>query len=714
MDKKLKEILSHFRSPPPGYGVIHWWILDGDLSEKRIMEEINWVKNLGISNVLIAAGYGVNPRYLSEEWFNMVKFAVKQAKERKMFVWLADEGGYPSGFAGETFNTKYPELLMKALLIGERIDVEDGQVIELEASKNIIGALAVNLTDNSSIPVDVSSGRIRWAAPKGRWQIWLIQNCFCSSPTRYVHHPTGAKDTTFSLCDYLNPKAVEAFLNEVHENYKKHIGPYFGHLLLGFFGDEPDYSIPGIPWTEGIFEEFERIKGYDVRPFVPFFFLKEMPEEAKRARADYWDVWSRIFSETFFKMQFEWCEKNGLLYTVHLNHEDDMRLLTRSEGDFFRCMRYVHVPAIDVIWRQIWMDKVADFPKLASSVAHIYGRRFVLSESFAVYGTGLSLEQAKWVIDYQLARGVTLILTGIFMPRSFKNPQSVHFARLIQYVNRASFLLSLGQPCAKIALYYPSSDLWLGNYHVDKKVWDIARQLLERQLDFDFIDEGSVISVLEVSNGVLKNLSGQLYQAVIIPPVNVLSQRLLNRLREFAESGGRVIFLGYKPFMVVKDSFLAAEKVQVNLRWAICLPEEGVTSRVIENLPEPDVLLNMFVPSVKYVHRRWRNIDIYFFFNESENLIRCKATVCGKGSVQEWDAELGRIISLKSKQVKENSVEFSLELEPFEAKFILVGPLMPEADAEKKMLEPLSIVLDLSGDWIINIDGKRYVSELKY
>ncbi|MBS7607041.1 glycoside hydrolase [Candidatus Bathyarchaeota archaeon] len=713
--ERIEEVLSNFRNPPPGYGIIHWWILSGEVYERRISEELDEIRNLGISSVLIAAGHGVNPRYLSEEWFKMIKFAVREARARNMLVWLADEGGYPSGFAGDVFKLKYPDLRMKALIIGEKINVQGGQKVDFLVPEKTIGALAVNTANGNSMPLDISSGRINWVAPEGHWQIWLVQQSFCTSPTRYVHHPTGAKDTTFPLCDYLNPKAVSVFLSEVHEKYKRYIGSEFGRVVLGFFGDEPDYSIPGIPWTENIFEEFKKIKGYDVQPFIPLFFSKVIPEEAVRAKADYWDVWSKIFSETFFRLQFEWCEKNNLLYTVHLNHEDDMRLLIRSEGDFFRCMRYVHVPAIDVIWRQIWMDKTADFPKLASSVAHIYGRRFVLSESFAVYGTGLSLEQAKWVIDHQFVRGINLILTSIFMPKHLNNPQSIYFNKLIQYAKRASFLLCLGQPSAQIALYYPTRELWMGNDDADKKVWSIVRQLLENQRDFDFVDEESLLAVLKIEGGALRNLSGQVYKTIIIPPINVLSRKLLERLKDFARSGGQVIFLGFKSPMIIDDSFMRVESRKEDFNWFICLPDEEINSHLLEILPEPDVSLDRFLPMVKYLHSRWHDIDIYFFFNEGEEKIRCKATVEGKGSVQIWDAELGQNISLEGRQIASNKVNFLLELEPYETKFILVGPSMPKAESQRTLLEPLGTLLDLSEDWTIEIDGKKYTSSnLKY
>jgi hypothetical protein len=96
-------------------------------------------------------------------------------------------------------------------------------------------------------------------------------------------------------------------------------------------------------------------------------------------------VFSILFAESFFKVQGDWCASNHLEYQVHLNHEEAELELTRSEGDFFRDMQSVQVPGIDTTRHQIWTDTISDFPRLASSAAHIYGKPRAFTESFASY-----------------------------------------------------------------------------------------------------------------------------------------------------------------------------------------------------------------------------------------------------------------------------------------------------------------------------------------
>ena len=63
-------------------------------------------------------------------------------------------------------------------------------------------------------------------------------------------------------------------------------------------------------------------------------------------------------------LQAEWAARNGVEHLTHLNHEDKAMLLARSEGDYFRDMRTVQIPGVDVIWNQVWPDSApANWPR---------------------------------------------------------------------------------------------------------------------------------------------------------------------------------------------------------------------------------------------------------------------------------------------------------------------------------------------------------------
>ena len=677
---KVDEVAASFADPPVEYGMTFYWGWDGSVTPEVMARDMDQFKQNNVRLVTLEPGYGMPFLYLSEGWFESVKTAVQLAKERNMRVWLVDEGKYPSGFAGGKFSSERPDLRMQALVVAERPKVASGQTFTRDLAPEIVSAVAVNEADNSNQILTIESGRLTWTAPEGDWRIYLVKHDFKTSNTRAVNNPSRGKDTSNSLCDYLDPKATEQFIAFTHAEYKKYVGEEFGKTVLGFRGDEPDYSIRGIPWTPAIFDEFKQRKGYDIQPYVASFFAPKLSEEQKRAKADYWDVWSDLFSENFFAVQAKWCRENNLQYLVHLNKEDNMPGLADHEGDFFKDMRPVQMPGIDAIWNQIWPGKLTDFPKYASSVAHVYGKPRAFTESFAAYRTLPTVKQAKWVLDHQFVRGINMVEV-MFVPASSEGKSgmtgwlaSEQFPAVAQYINRISYIMSQGKPAAQIAFYYPTTSLWLDDNQSDDSVLAITKSLLEHQRDFDFVDEFAVCSVLKNEKGMLKNQSGQSYAAVIVPSVRIVSQTALTRLREFADAGGKVIFMGQTPSMVNGKTFLDAKDAP-SMDWATHEPSGELTDLVLDALPQPDIKLDQFCPAVKYIHRTWKNADVYFLFNESEEKQSANTILKGSGKIQLWDALNGRI---KVVPFKLGYVNLPLEFEPYESKLIIIGDAPPE------------------------------------
>ena len=96
----------------------------------------------------------------------------------------------------------------------------------------------------------------------------VVEHVFRTSPTRSDANPTHAKDSSNSLEDYINPEATAAYLEHTHQGYYNAMPELFGTTILGFRGDEPDYSIAGLPWTPKFFDTFQQVKGYDIRPYL--------------------------------------------------------------------------------------------------------------------------------------------------------------------------------------------------------------------------------------------------------------------------------------------------------------------------------------------------------------------------------------------------------------------------------------------------------------
>jgi hypothetical protein len=733
----VREAAANFKAPPREYGAIQpfmgWNGPDANERKVRIVQDLDRLSANGVFVINMSPGRG-EPKYLGPEHMAQVKFVVEEAKKRGMKLWIQDECDYPSGFAGGLVSERYPELTMQALDGDIHISVMPGQTLTIPVPADTLGALAVFANPPTAQVVPIHPGEFKWRAPAPPagaggyakpWDLILVRHVFRSSPTRASNREDGtrAKDSQYSLIDYLNPDATRAFLKITHETYKAVVGDEFGKTILGFFGDEPDFT-GFMPWTPKLLDVFKEQKGYDLQPYLPLLFAPKMTEEAWRAKADYWDVWSGMFRDTFFGVQADWCAKNNIEYLVHLNKEEHMvrwdlpEDLTRNEGDFFRDIRYVGVPGVDNLGQVVpsrvhafddtWKEN-NNFPKLASSAAHLFGRPKVWTES----GGGSSID-TKFELDYQLVRGINLMQVGLPRgPGGAAGSIPPQASMISWYTNRAGYLMAVGRPAAQVGLYHSAHSMWLGDDEVDRSTTKLGWQLFEHQVDWDYFDEQSLSDVATIADGGFKNLSGQVYRAIVVPSTVVITRTGIERFKAFVKAGGKVIFVGRTPKLVLDKTFKDAKDVP-DLSFATLIEPAGdITERVLAALPKPDVALDTEWKRLTYTHRSYRDGDLYFFFNEGNQAQSRTATIAGHGQAQAWDLTTGEIHAISGATAEGDSVRFALALGPYEAKVVVVGPLPSGVAAPEPSLVAGTTLTELGGDWTLDLNGKQVTTPLK-
>jgi hypothetical protein len=696
------QVASAWKTTPPEYGPEPYYGFGGAMDETVIRRDLDTLKSLGYRAVTVQAGVDMPYPYLSDEYFKLFRTFVEEAKKRDMRVWIVDDAGYPSGFAGGKFTELKPELRMQALVAAQKIPASSGDVVKQAVSSSVVAVTAINLDNGTTVPVQVTNNQIDWTAPEGKWQVLIVEHQFKTSPTRSDTNPKRVKDGSQSLEDYLDPAATMQFLAFTHDQYKRAMGDEFGKTIMGFRGDEPDYSISGIPWTPALFARFQALKGYDVKPFVPSFFLPNMTEEQKRAKADYWDVFSQMFRDGFFKVQGDWCAANHLEYQVHLNHEEMEMQLVRSEGEFFRAMKYVQVPGIDSIWHQIYPDTISDFPRLASSVSHVYGKPRAFTESFAAYRPLPTVEQARYILNEQFVRGINQIEV-MYFPSSSKGVRPAPsfmgepgFPELMQYTQRMSYLMAMGRPTASVALYLPSSSMWMGDAASDAAFVATEQMLSERQIDFDIVSEDALAKDLIAGHGTFDTLSGNRFTTVILPSASLLSQAAVDRLHTFANSGGHVLFLGRTPSLIAGKTILDARSATpADFSWATVVSADlpptptppaqpptsppapqvvptSIAQAVSASILTPDVKLDVPDTAMRYTRRRLKDADVYLFFNEGAQASSHTLTLRAEGRrVEIWDPQTAGTTALNAAKAK-GSVKVQLDLKPYETKILVI------------------------------------------
>jgi hypothetical protein len=744
----VRDVAANFKAPPHEYGAIQpftsWNGPDANERMSRIVQDLDRLSANGIFVVNVSPGRGV-PMYLTPEHMTQMKFVVQEAKKRGMKLWLQDESDYPSGFAGGKISQQYPQLGMQGIVADIHVRVAPGQTLTMPAPPDTLGIMALETGQDQqlhniiAIPLP-SNGELKWTVPnegstpnepRYTWEVVFVRHIYVSSPTRNFNREDGtrAKDGLYSLIDYLDADATRAFLKITHETYRQAIGDEFGKTVLGFFGDEPDYSISGMPWTPKLLDEFQKRKGYDLKPYIPQFFAGKLTDEAQRAKADYWDVWSGIFQNSFFGEQADWCAKYNVEYLVHLNHEETMMALVRSEGDYFRDNRKVEVPGIDNL-SQLLPNLVHtpdgtwrvnnNFPKLASSAAHLFGRPKVWTEGAG--GPGID---GKYQLDFQLVRGVNALQIRVPIRGGFGGDPSApagpppavppQAPMLAWYADRGGYLMAIGRPAAQVGLYHPTNSMWMGDDEADRSTTKLGWQLLEHQMDWDYFDEQSLSSVAAIADGGFKNLSGQVYRAIVVPSSTVITRTGLERFQAFVKAGGKVIFVGKTPTLVVDKTFMSAAKDAVpDLSFATLVEPAGdITPRVLAALPKPDVKLDAEFPRLTYAHRSWSDGEMYLFFNESNQVESRMATIAGSGQAQAWDLGTGEIHAMAAATAENDSVRFPLVLGPYETKVVVVGPLPAGVAAPEPSLASGNTLADLGGDWTLDLNGKQVTTPLK-
>jgi len=127
-----------------------------------------------------------------------------------------------------------------------------------------------------------------------------------------------------------------------------------------------------------------------------------------------------------------------------------------------------------------------------------------------------------------------------------------HFARL----NTA---LTRGRALCRVGVIHPIESYWLHwgaketteeiRARMDERFRDLTEWLLRGLIDFDFISESLLPEQCpaDFEPGGGFPVGEMTYEAVIVPPVETLRTTTVERLRRFADNGGRVIFLGGAP-----------------------------------------------------------------------------------------------------------------------------------------------------------------------
>src|SRR4030042_1602495 len=104
--ESLKQSFVH---PKSEHRTIPFWVWNDRVTREAIDLQLEDFKKQDFGGVFLHPRYGLITEYLSQEWFDLVQYAVQKAKSLGMTIWLYDENSFPSGFAGGHVPARMPE-----------------------------------------------------------------------------------------------------------------------------------------------------------------------------------------------------------------------------------------------------------------------------------------------------------------------------------------------------------------------------------------------------------------------------------------------------------------------------------------------------------------------------------------------------------------------------------------------------------------------------
>ena len=367
--------------------------------------------------------------------------------------------------------------------------------------------------------------------------------------------------------DYLSPDACAALLDQVHGEFERRLGHLLGTVIVGSFQDE----LPAMPtWSASFAAEFERRRGYDLRPLLPVLDRVDDPK-GDPVRRDYHRTRAELAEEAFFRPHANWHRRHGLLSGC--DQQDPARAGdpvggVRLYADYARTHRWFSAPGA---------DHHGD-ARLHSSLAHLYGHPRTWLEAFHSSGWGGTLEETyDWLLPW-LRAGANLYDPHAtyystkggwweWAPPAtdWRQPYWAHYAIFAGAVSRLCAALSLGRHVCDVAVLLPTTTVQSGVgvpgpaaatvatgnparaaqrvylELVGDMTWFHTRPgVLDRlRRDADVIDDDSLARA-SAAGGVIR-VAGEAYRVVVLPACTDLDERVAARLDEFVRGGGMLI-----------------------------------------------------------------------------------------------------------------------------------------------------------------------------
>jgi hypothetical protein len=760
-----------FRDPPLSARLrAYWWWLNGNVTEEAITKDLQWMKAIGMGGGLVFDAGGATqgghapvpagPSYGSPQWRKLFLHTLREADRLGLEIGLNLQSGWNLGgplvtpdrsaklVAWSQLQVQGPANLAVALpkpkarenfyrdsfVLAYRL--KDGRPpagaprrrpIRQLAQKSAYHELGGSATDCSPLLDDDPAtpgeedvlakdvldltgkldpgGTLRWTAPHGAWVV-----------LRFGYTNNGGRVSTSSgkwtglVLDYLDADALRWYWHEVIDPIVADAGPLCGKVWKMVQTDS--WELGGVNWTATFPEEFQRRRGYDIRPWLPVIAGRIVENRAQSNR----------FLNDFRRTIADCVAENHYGTMAALAHRHGLGIQPESAGphtaplDGLKCYARSDWPM-----SEFWApsphrptDGSRFFVKQAASAAHVYGKPIVCAEGFTSIGpqwNDVLWSSQKPSFDHEACAGLNLVFWHAFTcsPREAGLPGQEYFAgthfnpqitwakearAFVRYLNGCQFLLQQGRFVADVLYYY-------GNHvpNIARLKQDDPAKVLP-QYDYDVIGEEALTERLSVADGCLALPGGMRYRLLVLPNLKSMSLEAARKVRDLVRAGAVVI--GPKPEQTTGRQDAAELKRIADELWdggkvsARSAREALAALHVaadVEGIPD-------------WIHRRADDAEIYFLSNQQPRPFAGEVTFRVAGKRPElWDAVAGGHRDAAAFIQRDGRTTVPLELPPY-GSLLVVFRKAVRGDGAGRNFPVFTKVADVGGPWQVRFEPR--------
>ena len=728
------DLAANFATPPAAARPwVYWFWLNGNITKQGITADLEAMQRTGVGGVLIMEvdqGAPVGPvAFMSDAWRELFKFMVTEAKRLGIEVNMNNDAGWNGSggpwvpldkamqkvvtsevrvAAGKAFAGNLPQphatggfyrdIAVLAFPTPKDPDNPANRIQNLPA-KNMswasmhVGSLDTRLTadlpadrviDQGKI-VDLSDkmdagGNLVWDAPAlpgspaGEWTVMRFGHTFTGKNS----HPAPATGAG-PECDKLSPEGIEANYNGMIGKLVKEVGPLAGTTFAATHVDS--WEVGAQNWTPRMREEFLRLRGYHMTPYLPVLAGRIVGnlERSERFLRDVRQTVSDLLAVNYIGHLRELAHHDGLrlsmeAYTTPANDLDVANHIDEPICEFW------YPDGGGLYWSV----------KSMASTAHVNGRPIVGAEAFTADNNERWLAHPatiKSLGDRAFCDGVNRFIVHRYAmqpwaeertPGMTMGPWGQHYERSNTwwedssawhlYVARCQYLLRQGRFVADVLSLQSEEPM------------QRFTPLNLTGYDHDGISPQALLQDVTVEHGALKLPSGMSYRLLVLPDTDTMTPAMLEKIRSLVEAGATV--LGKPPIKAPGLTNYPESDQQVKAL-AEKLWDKGTKTgggRVLTGITPAAALGELGIQPdfsssrpIRYIHRALDDgAELYFVANPSSLVadVVCTFRVSGK-TPEAWLPDTGRIEPIAAFAEDHGCTRIPLRFDPSGSMFVI-------------------------------------------